>query len=265
MPKKKALGAFALVLSVVGGVAYGLLNGADPSPTDGISLAQGSDRVPGETPSDWVSYSDAIVVARVQSENEVTEPPAVDGDPNEGYKGRQVGITVLQTIWVNKNLPDYNAHVSPGVTIPSNITMQAMGQVSQDGGFRTASLEGAPRLEVGHTYIIPLGRFEEEGWAPTSATSVLPFDSGVIGRGEWEGNGASTLSAADFEAGSVGAAVAGRNVAVLTTLLAGTTRDPQVPAYGDPDERLESVRAANDATAEPDPLPDPSETPGDDT
>jgi hypothetical protein len=146
------------------------------------------DHLPNETAADWVTYADYVVVVTATSERAV-EAPLDPGAP-ETTLGRDVTLTVDDTLWAR------NAEAEA----PSTVRWSAggWGFTADEPGIRHEMVEvGAPRIEVGHSYVIAIkwelplytqGPDKETAqWRGLGGGSVLPFDAGVVGNGEFEG------------------------------------------------------------------------------
>lgn len=246
-----------VALAIAGGVAWGV---ASADQGIGIALMEGEPRVPADTPAEWVTYADAVVVARVTAERDTISVSEAESDENGGYQPREVTLSVVSVIWKNELLPNATT------PIPPTLTLQASGALVEDGQATPAAIEGSPRLAIDHTYIMPIGKFASSGtWEIINSTAVLPYDDGTVGIGEWEGSASRTLSPSDLEAGSVAVKALGGTAATVSQTLSSAKPVDGVEIVGDPDSRWQQVVARNDASTEPDPLPSGSETPGDDS
>ncbi|WP_067814460.1 hypothetical protein [Actinomadura kijaniata] len=85
---------------------------------------------------------------------------------------------------------------------------------------------------------MPLARDGDGAWTPLAPGAILPFDGGVIGRGERRGGPA--------EPGELAGRVDGRGADDLARLLRAARPDPLVLRYAglDLDRRLARVREA---------------------
>ncbi len=186
---KKSLIAAGCVLGLAcGATAATALYVADD---DDVKLGMGEDRLPSTTAADWVTYADHVLVVTPTSERTIEPTDTASDTSTSGLINREVTFQVNDVVWSNPEA-DHKA--------PSEMSWVAWGWSYSDGntGDRTEfAVEGSPRLEVGHTYVVAVSWEEArcaEGdpvepaqWAPLGTGAVLPYDKGVIGQGEFEG------------------------------------------------------------------------------
>ncbi len=155
----------------------------------GIMVAEASDRLPNKTASDWVTYADHVVVVTPIAEKEsVTEAEVARG---EGTIWRDLTLEVKDFVWSRPN-PDKPA--------PDTFPWRSYGWSFTGGSTenrQTMAGADAPRIEMGHTYIIaiewqegscqPGDEVVPPKWRGLGTDSTVPFDGGVIGVGELEG------------------------------------------------------------------------------
>jgi hypothetical protein len=183
--------AAAAVLAVVAGAATLLLPGRSADVAELTVLATGGagDHLPSTTAADWVTYADHVVVATPVDER-VEPPTAAEVDRGEGLVGRTVTLRVDDVLW-SRGDPDRPA--------PQTMSWDAWGWTFEgepDNRGRVVG-EGTPRVELGHTYLLaivweearcsPGDPRQPAGWQGLGAASTVPFDGGVVGRGEYEG------------------------------------------------------------------------------
>nr|WP_152992337.1 hypothetical protein [Nonomuraea pusilla] len=155
-----------------------------------VALAHGDDRLPSTTATDWVTYADHVVVVSATSEQPVP-PTRTDVERGEGLMGRKVGLEVQNVLW---SRPD------AARPAPEAWEYNATGWTFTDGNLdnpTVLAMEGRPRIEPGHRYILAIawqgprcaeGDAPEPGrWMGLGEGSELPFDGGVIGQGELQG------------------------------------------------------------------------------
>lgn len=152
-------------------------------------LAEGSDHMPNKTASDWVTYADHVVVVTPVAEKEsVTEEEVARG---EGLIWRDLTLQVKDVVWSRPN-PDKPA--------PDTLAWRSYGWSFTGGSTenrQTMAGADAPRIEMGHTYIMaiewqegscqPGDEVVPPKWKGLGTDAVLPFDGGVVGVGELEG------------------------------------------------------------------------------
>lgn len=184
-----SVGAVGLTVLSLGGWYVSMKYQDNPLIGSGPALGSGLDRYPSHTAEDWVTYADHVVVVTPVDEVE-TPPAASEIERGEGLIGRNVEMRVDKVLWSRDDAPK---------PAPTSYTRQSTGWVF-DGDVKNRRkfvLEGRPRIELGHSYVIAL-RWEpthcSEGdkpdpaqWVGLGEGSNLPFDEGVIGMGEFAG------------------------------------------------------------------------------
>ena len=153
MPRRGPARSVAAVLAAVGVVAGVLLGrpGLDSVPGCGTS----GDLYPSQTAKDWVSYADHVVVAGPVREQETNRQNYRKG-PIAYAMDRRVSFRTDSRLW---------SRSSPRHAVGRDFDMVAPGwEVHRADGTRVAqTATDAPRLEVGHTYLLAL-RWREGGW-----------------------------------------------------------------------------------------------------
>ncbi|MEU9381157.1 hypothetical protein AB0D38_09235 [Streptomyces sp. NPDC048279] len=210
----------AAVLAAVGVVAGVLLGrpGLDSVPGCGTS----GDLYPSQTAKDWVSYADHVVVAGPVREQETNRRNYRKG-PIAYAMDRRVSFRTDSRLW---------SRSSPRHAVGRDFDMVAPGwEVHRAGGTRVAqTATDAPRLEVGHTYLLAL-RWREGGWVVLGEGGAVPFDDHTGDQGEWCGRVLSKEDVAEGERfsrhddHSVEKAVLGRNEDAVRRALAHAGRD----------------------------------------
>ncbi len=190
--------AGAALVGAAAGTSGALLTGGPESTSDDTALFHGASRLPSTTPQDWVTYADYVLVLRPTAE----QPTSLSGD-DDALVMRDVASDVVRVAWR-----------SPSATqsAPSQLNMVMVGtHTTSDGEQIDVAMEGAPRLEVGHTYLAAVSYVPARcsaGDIPEPAhfellgeDALVPFDKGVVGQGEMEGTvrTASAASAAQGE------------------------------------------------------------------
>jgi hypothetical protein len=205
--------------------------------SEGVVLGAGDSWRPYETLEDWVTYGQYVVSVTAVSEREL---PPFDQDMvklGEYDVGRVVTFKVDDVFWSGSGAPE----------LPSSLEMSALGWVvkrSPDGKeTRTpGALEGTSRMEVGHSYIMPIAQDPcgpnlaygsgVNAWQPLI---IAPFDSQLFGVGEFQG---SIYTEADVKDGYL--AVSDDDV--RNELLLQTPEDLQKTlAVAKPDPKVDQV------------------------
>ena len=108
-----------------------------------ILMADGDDRLPSITATDWVTYADHVVVVTAASERRLPISPT-DAQRGEGLIGRTVTMKVL---WSRKDAAN---------PAPTSWTYNAAGFAFAKGDPAAVpmALHDRPRMEVGHQYIL---------------------------------------------------------------------------------------------------------------
>ncbi|GAA2690420.1 hypothetical protein GCM10010400_64470 [Streptomyces aculeolatus] len=220
----------------------GLLANARQSPADSpdVLLGHGADHLPSSTASDWVTYADHVVAVTAAEESEIA-PTAVELERGEGTIGRTVTLTVDKVLWSRPDAP----RPAPDVWEYSATGWQFL---DGDTGNRTKmALVDQPRVETGHRYVMAItweearcspGDVPEPAqWRGLGEGSEVPFDNGILGRGELEGHvrsaarHRSAAHAAD-EGATLEHQLAGRGEGALVEALnAATPRTPEVSGF----------------------------------
>ncbi|MEV4114750.1 hypothetical protein [Nonomuraea sp. NPDC049695] len=210
-------------------------------PEPDLIVAEGSPRLPFARLADWAGYADHVVVATASNETEGT-PSAVAAAAGEGYIGRSVRMTVSKTLWTQKSDGSWSRP-------PTSFTLDVAGWSFSGATRREIVIDGAPRVETGHTYLIPITRKADSlSWEPIAAQAILPYDRGVIGSGEAKGVTAGEEIPAQR-------ALESKDETALSATLASAQPDALVAKYAslDPDARWEKVAAELTAL---DPIPE---------
>jgi hypothetical protein len=220
MPKSVARIAVAAVAMGAGVAIYAA---AQPVAKPVTILAQGADRLPNETASDWVTYADHVVSVTAASETEL-EPSREEMQRGEGLILRQVLLKVDRVLWSSTHAarpaPRSFAWVAYGWQFRNEDTSERMKMAGED----------EPRIEPGHRYVMAIewedarctpGDYIPAQWRGLGKSSTVPFDGAVIGQGEMQGEHQST------EEARASAAAAGPS-ATLTDHLAGRSTDALV-------------------------------------
>ncbi|MFI6062255.1 hypothetical protein [Streptomyces sp. NPDC051286] len=254
----KLLSAIAGVAALGAAAFLAPLVAADSHERPDVIIAQGKDGLPNRSPIDWVSYGDQVAVVNVTSEAEIPASPE-EVAAGEGYISRRIALDIGEVVWSRPGAP----------TPPGTLSMVVDGW-SFKGDTRTPmALEQSSRLEPGHTYVLSLAQLADGTWSAIGSQAALPYDSGTIGAGEYQGE---TVTAAQFGTAvkahdddkpkdggftSEGAEVIMESVAELTvgksadyveTLLTTTNPDPLAEANFDldPIARYEAVAGVDE-------------------
>ncbi len=201
-------------------------------------LADGDDRLPSGIAADWVTYADHVVVVNVTSEKEL-QPTRTETERGEGLIGRKVELQVQKVLWSSKTAAPpaskYSEYNATGWAFSDHKAAERI----------PVALHDRPRLETGHQYVLAIawdgprcspGEAPEAGrWMGLGEGSELPFDGGVIGQGENDGQ-PQTVAAARTEAAEAGAVadledqLAGHSATdLIVKLKSATSRTKQVP------------------------------------
>jgi hypothetical protein len=159
----------------------------DLLPTPDATLVSADDRYPNQSARDWVTYADHAIVVTVVAERALPLPPQIE-DAGEGIVDREVSLRVDRVLWSSRSARQ----------LPAVLTWPALGWAYRDRmrGARLAVRE-TPRLELNGAYILavrwepprcPEGDARIPGrWVGLGAGAILPFNDGVVGNGESQG------------------------------------------------------------------------------
>ncbi|MFJ3757482.1 hypothetical protein [Streptomyces sp. NPDC090080] len=188
MPRRVPARPLAAVLAAVGITAGVLVGGPGLESVPGCGMS--GDPYPSQTAKDWVTYADHVVVAGPTGERETGRRTYAKG-PVAYAMDRRVTFRVDSRLW---------SRASPRHAIGSGFDMVAPGwQVYRSSGSRVAqTATDAPRLEIGHTYLLAL-RWHEGGWVVLGEGGSVPFDDHTGDRGEWCGRVLSEQDVAEGE------------------------------------------------------------------
>ncbi|MFE2063083.1 hypothetical protein ACFXDH_11845 [Streptomyces sp. NPDC059467] len=188
MPWRIPARSGAALLAAVGIVA-GVLVGA-PGLESVPGCGASGDAYPSQTAEDWVSYADHVVVASPTGERETNRRTYKKGSVAYAMD-RLVSFRTDSRLW---------SRTAPRHALDSGFDMVAPGwQVYRSSGTRVAQMAtDAPRLEVGHTYLLAL-RWQESGWVVLGEGGAVPFDDHTGDQGEWCGRVLSKEDVAEGE------------------------------------------------------------------
>jgi hypothetical protein len=233
------------VVVVVAVVVFGVsCAGQGAGDAEAVVRAEGSGVLPFSSLQDWVSYSDAVVVAEVESQGEVP-PSERELEIGEGMIVRTVTVRVTETLWSRPDAP----------VPPETLTFTTAGWVFK-GEKRSRMVFGdGAWLEVGRSYAMPVALFRSRpgvDWAPISVEAVYPVEGGLL-RGPEGGEQAPVVKA-----------LSGRSLEQVRAILQGAEADPRAVARGDldPVERFQAVQAEEAGEREPQPGPGEVVDPG---
>lgn len=215
------------------------LVGCGDDSTD-VVIANSSDSYPNRTASDWVTYADHVVVATAVSDRAMP-PDAATEETGEGGIDRKVTLSVDNVIW-SRGDASHRAPEGP-------FEWDAWGWALQDGRRIPMASDDQPRVEVGHTYIMAIvwqPTFNDghdhvpAQWTGLGSDAILPYDDGVIGKGELAGQeqrSATPLAASDPNF-SLEDELAGEDAAALAAALRSAKPGPRLD-YGPATEEQE--------------------------
>jgi hypothetical protein len=227
-----AVGALAAA-SVVSGCWHS--HGDDDESQTQTALCQTANldpSVPIDTAQDWATYADHLTVVHVVSEHEGRRDRD-DGDPSTGYLGRKVTVHVDDVLWSRREAP----------AMPHEMTWSAAGWSFDSDHQEKAYWWGFPRLEVGHSYVLPVTDWSRPGanhradWEPYTTTGILPYDDGVLGDGE-------TTPCRHPDWAPVAKQAVGKDAQALAAILERSKPDPEAVPYLDLDPRTRFERAS---------------------
>jgi hypothetical protein len=163
----------ALARVVIGTVAMALLT-VGCSHEDGMAACSDAAvdfRLPTESLTDWVSYSDQLSVVDVVAEHRLWPVAPEPGVPPSDYVGRRVDIRVGDTPWRRPSAP----------AAPGRVSMFTDGW-SIRAGLEPATIGEGPRLEVGRRYLMALVRYDEGDWGAFPRATLPIGPDGTLTR-----------------------------------------------------------------------------------
>ncbi len=120
---------------------------------------------------------------------------------------------------------------------PATFDLVTAGWMLHDGREVPAQLSGAPRLDPGERFLMPVLSLAEKGWLVLSHRSVMPVDdSGTVSAGDQRSEGENVTSTVD--------ALQGRTVDDVGAVLEATPAHPEladVSPTASPVERMRTV------------------------
>lgn len=227
--KRVALAAGAVSLAGVVVVAACLLAGTGGASTPrAVTVVDPDPAFVATRLVDWKNFGDAIASVRVVSER---PDPSTPADPNEngGLYGRLVELRVEHVFWVRDA-----AH-----TPPAAFTSSAMGWFGKGGHRTPLAARNEPRLVPRHRYLMATAHFAD-GWGGLGGGAEVPFDSGVVGVGEWDGRDSHAEQPALDQ-------LMGRDAGQVQAAIDAVAPDPVSIKYGDlePVARAQQVMRAH--------------------
>lgn len=195
--------------------------GDDAATPAKLKLGWAEGRFPDDSAQAWVTYADHLVSFTVRSERDRMIP---HDNPDEGMVGRVLRVDVSPPLWSRSGAP----------TAPTSAEFAAMGWVLHDGARTEFAARGAPRLEVGETYVAPFVRLANGAWIPLTGDAIIPVRKGILGHGERKGG---------LGEHSVAAQVDGQRLAEFVRTLERTGPDPFAAGVktADPEKRARII------------------------
>lgn len=230
-------GALAACLIAMGSLGGGESRSSRPDPPAvPVLLGHGADRLPSESPADWVRNAEYIVEVHVLGERALPVP-AIDLQRGEGIILRELDLEVSAVVWA-----------APGTRVaPTALTWNAFGWHWKGDPLERRELGayGAPRMEVGHNYLLALdlprglcgdaqsaAEAEQSEWLGLGGSSVVPIDDGIVGNGEFEGVDDGRVGDDSDRPGSVLALTRGKGIAHVEAILREAARTTSLsPGY----------------------------------
>jgi hypothetical protein len=212
-----------LPLSLLGAI---LLAGCGS--TQNVVVGSADEILPAQTASDWRTYADHLVVAKVTAE-EKTPLSKEDTAAGEGFIDRILTFKIEDVLWSRGNAPDS----------PSELKISIDGWTVHDNKETPMRFEGEPQILVDHTYVLPItylaqGRLvESPAWINLSVTAIIPADNGELGQGD------SIVG----KPSEVVSSLWGQPVSAAATLLETTPLPEEAAPYMDlpPTDRLTAI------------------------
>lgn len=150
--------------------------------------AEASEALPSATLKDWVTYSDFVVSGTVVGERRVEPAEAEIASSSVAIATRVVTVKINSTLWS-----------APGLrTGPDQISFPVGGWLIQEGKEDKPFVQdSAVTFVQGGEYLIPLTLEPtlSNSLVPLSGSAPVPFDDGVVGKGEEVFHGKEALLA----------------------------------------------------------------------
>lgn len=228
---RSKLTCLAILVCALGGSGCGAATIVTPSRQGDVPvvLGEGRARTGSRSASDWVSNAEFVIALTVVGEvrGKVAQE---DMDRQEGMISREVVLRVDRNIW---SAPDVK------VVAPQEVSQQAVGWVfntNNGSGERRLAIAHASRLEVGHSYVMAIDWVDDPcsndplkgQWSGLGAFGTIPFDNGILGYGEIEGQ-VQDLRNNREEMPTLRSEIAGRSVDELVAILGGAERKNIAP------------------------------------
>jgi hypothetical protein len=200
----------------------------------GVVIGDGDEALPNATVQDWKSYGDAVAAIEVVGARAEPTSPEV-AQSGEGLLNRVITVRVRHVYWRARH----------SRSVPATFTMLAWGWVIHDRKRRPTVSRGSVRLEVGHRYLVVLAHYPD-GWGTLGTGAQMPFDGGVVGRGEWLGRAEGPTEAQEYPGI---AALLGGDDRRIAAVLARAHADPLADALRNlpPVARYQRVYALHQA------------------
>jgi hypothetical protein len=165
----------------LGLIAALLLLAACSSQQDQPVLAEGLEVLPSSSAVAWVTYADHMVVVQIDGDKRL-EPTKDEVEAGEGFIPRHVALSVKKVLWSRSGTP---------AKAPTSMTWASGGWVFHGKVEQPLRRDGVPWLIPGHSYLVPItftalspNSSDKAAWIPLGSENAMPFDGGVVGRGE---------------------------------------------------------------------------------
>lgn len=138
---------------------------------DSVSVGNATPAFPSEQITDWVSYADHVVYFTVLAEREL---PLGEHEQTvgEGMVDREVTVRIDQIVWSSSG-----ALAPP---LPDQLAIGTWGWTLHRNQKEPFVAPGAPRLEVGNSYLAAWRFDPDDGWGPHTFSSLLPVDESSV-------------------------------------------------------------------------------------
>lgn len=222
--RKHRLVLLAAAGAIIGAVAVGavVVPAAEGDATaKSMVIGSAKGKFPTSSDQDLVTYGDRLAVIEIRSDRE----EAFSGvTPEEGMVDRVVTIAVGKTLWARAGAP----------AAPQSFELGVPGWTVRDGKRTQFVVQGAPRFEVGNTYVALLTRLANGRWVPLGGDTVFPYNEKTFNRGEQKGG---------IRKNSIRERMQGKSVEDLVELLESTPAYSEAEglAPSDPEQRARKV------------------------
>lgn len=142
--------------------------GSEADPPGSTVLAHAGSVFRFESLRDLVSFTDSVVIVRVDGETEESVPEG--GAQNGDILGRTVHVSVVDVLYSFPGAPE----------APMSFDITANGAFISDDGTPLEIVGEGPRYEVGGQYLVGLVKYDEQTWGALNEGAVFRVVDGIV-------------------------------------------------------------------------------------